>query len=58
MKRNEDRRSPLDDRRKYLSIEYWDDPKAIERRSYVERRIKDERREGWARISLWSSIEL
>lgn len=57
MKRRIDRRSTVDDRRTYHSIEYFTNG-GEERRNFVERRKTEELREGWKRISLWSSLDV
>lgn len=43
------------DRRLSHSLEYFSDG-GIERRAFVERRTSGELRDGWVRISDWSSI--
>ena len=53
-RRRTDRRSGWD-RRQTHSLEYFANG-GIERRSFSERRQSGEKREGWVRVSEWSSI--
>jgi hypothetical protein len=43
------------ERRRMYNLDYFLKG-GVERRSWKERRKKDERREGWMRISKWSSV--
>lgn len=54
------RRSGIDrrtgeDRRQVMSLDYFGE-NGQERRSYSDRRTKGEMREGWVRVSQWSSV--
>jgi hypothetical protein len=43
------------DRRQTYSLDYFMDG-GTERRKYGERRVSEERRTGWIRVSQWSSV--
>jgi hypothetical protein len=44
-----------EDRRRWYYLDYLLKG-GVERRSWQERRVQDERREGWMRVSKWVSV--
>ncbi len=44
-----------DDRRQLIDLDYFE-AGGIERRSGLERRRQDEKRDGWIRYTTWSSV--
>ena len=60
MQKQQQNRTPIDrrsdrDRRQSYSLDYFLNG-GKERRTYGERRVSQERRSGWVRVSKWSSV--